>query len=40
MSRPRIFLTRMALFVIAVVVVSAVMSDMLAQTFLANPLLN
>lgn len=40
MSRPRIFLTRMAIFLAAVLVVAAVLSDMLWQTFLANPLLN
>lgn len=40
MSRPRIFLTRMAIFLAAVLVVPAVISDMLWQTFLANPLLN
>ncbi len=40
MSRPRIFLTRMAIFLVAVLVVAAVLTDMLWQTFLANPLLN
>jgi hypothetical protein len=40
MSRPRIFLTRMTIFLAAVLVVPAVISDMLWQTFLANPLLN
>jgi hypothetical protein len=40
MSRPRIFLTRMAIFLAALLVVPAVISDMLWQTFLANPLLN
>jgi hypothetical protein len=40
MSRPRIFLTRMAIFLAAVLVVAAVLSDMLWQTFLANPMLN
>ncbi|MFP6742167.1 MAG: flagellar motor protein MotA, partial [Alphaproteobacteria bacterium] len=39
-SRPRIFLTRMTIFLAAVLVVPAVISDMLWQTFLANPLLN
>ncbi len=40
MSRPRIFLTRMAIFLAAVLVVAAVLSGMLWQTFLANPMLN
>ncbi len=40
MSRPRIFLTRMAIFLAAVLVVAAVLSNMLWQTFLANPMLN
>jgi len=40
MSRPRIFLTRMTIFLAAVLVVATVLTDMLWQTFLANPLLN
>lgn len=40
MTRPRRFLTRMALFLGATVAVAAVMWDMLAQTFASNPPLN
>lgn len=40
MSRPRIFLTRMTLFLAAAFAVAAFMSDMLGQTFASNPPLN
>lgn len=40
MTSPKVFLTRMAMFLVIVVVVAAVLSDMLARTFMANPLLN
>lgn len=40
MSRPRIFLTRMTLFLGAPLAAAAVMWEVLAQTFNANPLLN
>ena len=40
MTRPRLFLTRMTLFLVATIAVAAVMSDTLAKTFASNPLLN
>ncbi len=40
MTRPRIFITRMTIFLGITVVVAAVMSEMLARTFAANPPLN
>ncbi len=40
MTRPRLFLTRMTLFLGATIAVAAVMSDTLAKTFASNPLLN
>ena len=40
MTRPRIFLTRMTIFLGVAVAVAAVMSDMLGKTFAANPPLN
>ena len=40
MTRPRVFLTRMIVFLAVVFAVAAVMSEMLAKTFTANPPLN
>lgn len=40
MTRPKIFLTRMFLFLGVVVVAAGVLFDMLARAFMANPLLN
>ncbi len=40
MTRPRLFLTRMILFLGATIAVAAVMWDTLAKTFASNPLLN
>ena len=40
MMRPQVFLTRMTVFLGVVAAVAVLLSDMLAQTFLSNPLLN
>ena len=40
MSRPRVFLVRMTVFVAISLVVAAVMGDVLTKTFASNPLLN
>ena len=40
MTSPKMFLTRMVIFLAVVAVVTAVLSDVLVRTFMANPLLN